>query len=85
MSGAALTERPLRPFLEPPSDLGRAGTGHTLTRSGKGGPTLGQTLDRVWEGLLAGRVAECPVCHGRMATSAAGESARCGECGSCLG
>ncbi len=50
-------------------------------RLGGGGLTLGQTLDRVWEGLHAAGVAECPVCHGRM-TAGATAPARCGDCGS---
>ena len=46
-----------------------------LRRSGGGGLTLGQTLDRVWEGLLATGAAECPLCRARM------ERAGCTGCG----
>jgi hypothetical protein len=42
--------------------------------------TLGQRLDRVWEGLLAGGVAACPVCRGLIEGGAPG--AECPGCGS---
>ena len=44
--------------------------------------TLGQLLDRVWEGLHAGGAAECPVCRGRMTSTGGTAGARCGSCGS---
>ncbi len=44
--------------------------------------TLEQRLDRVWEGLLAAGVAECPVCAARMQRASDGRAGVCGGCGS---
>jgi hypothetical protein len=44
--------------------------------------TLGQSLDRVWEGLVAVGAADCPLCGTKMERSAAGGS--CGGCGTTL-
>jgi hypothetical protein len=44
--------------------------------------TLGQTLERAWEGLLAVGAADCIVCDARMERrGAAGE---CGGCGTTI-
>ena len=45
-------------------------------------PTLEQQVSRVWEGLLAAGVADCPVCGSEMQRT--GDAARCGACGSTL-
>ena len=45
-------------------------------------PTLEQHVSRVWEGLLAAGVADCPVCGAEMRR--AGGGGRCGGCGSAL-
>ena len=83
MSGAALVQRPPRPFVDPPSKLGSAGVRRPSESSGGGRLTLEQKLDRVWEGLhAAGAQAECPVCQCRMAGE--GAAAKCRGCGSTL-
>jgi hypothetical protein len=46
--------------------------------------TLGQLLDSVWEGLCAGGMAECPVCHGGILSGTAGSAARCESCGAAI-
>ncbi len=46
--------------------------------------TLGQLLDRVWEGLHAGGAAECPLCQGRISSPAGAGTAGCGGCGTTL-
>ena len=51
-------------------------------RSGErpgGGLTLGQKLDRVWEGLHAAGAAECPVCQARMTAEAVPVCFGCGS------
>jgi len=45
------------------------------------GPTLDDVMSRVWEGLVTGLPAACPVCHGEVLPSAAGP--RRGHCASC--
>jgi hypothetical protein len=42
------------------------------------GPTLDDVMSRVWEGLVTGLPAACPVCKGEM-----GPSASRGCCSSC--
>ena len=44
--------------------------------------TLGQSLDRVWEGLVAVGAADCPMCGTAMERSGAGGS--CGNCGTTI-
>jgi hypothetical protein len=44
--------------------------------------TLGQSLDGVWEGLVAVGAADCPMCGTRMERSGTGGS--CGGCGTTL-
>jgi hypothetical protein len=45
--------------------------------------TLGQSLDRVWEGLAAVGAADCPLCGtSKMARTGAGGS--CGGCGTTI-
>lgn len=56
---------------------------------GTGGePTLDELLAGVWEGLTAGRAANCPVCGGRMNPECGGEArrlwGRCADCGTSL-
>ncbi len=59
------------------------GSGHERLRRSDGGRlTLEQRLDRVWEGLLAAGVADCPVCGAEMQRS--GDAGACGGCGSVL-
>lgn len=77
-----LVERPLSLWEELPLKLGRMdgpAVARPRERSNGGRLTLEQRLDSVWEGLLAGGAAECPVCHGAMERSTPG---RCGDCGS---
>jgi hypothetical protein len=45
-------------------------------------PTLEQHVSRVWEGLLAAGVADCPVCEAQM--HRAGGGGRCAGCGTTL-
>jgi hypothetical protein len=53
------------------------------------GPTLDDLVVGVWEGLLAGAPAECPVCATTMtprhSAGAGVVGGRCGACGSTLG
>jgi hypothetical protein len=44
--------------------------------------TLGQSLDRVWEGLVAVGAASCPMCGTHMERSGTGGS--CGNCGTTI-
>ena len=46
------------------------------------GPTLEQQVSRVWEGLLAAGVAECPLCGTEMHRTR--DAGRCAGCGSTL-
>ena len=46
--------------------------------------TLADKLASIWEGLHADGVAQCPVCHGPMQRSAAGDG-ECTRCGTRLG
>jgi hypothetical protein len=45
-------------------------------------PTLEEQLSRVWEGLLAAGVADCPACGAEMRRS--GGAGRCAGCGTTL-
>ncbi len=71
MSPAVAQRPPLfrEPFRTPRSDGGRP-------------TTIGQKLDRVWEGLAVVGVAECPLCQERMTATATG--AKCESCGARL-
>ena len=53
-----------------------------LRSSGGGRLTLGQQLDRAWEGLHATGATECPMCGAAM--ERAGHAGRCGGCGTTL-
>lgn len=44
--------------------------------------TLGQSLDSVWEGLLAVGAADCVVCGARMELG--GTAGQCGGCGTTI-
>ena len=60
-----------------------AAVGAAGARAPDGGRlTLERRIARVWEGLTAAGVAECPVCTGRMRL--ADGVGRCGRCGSAL-
>jgi hypothetical protein len=48
-----------------------------------GEPTLNDRLLGAWEGLLAHRAVQCPVCHGEMEPEYHG-GGRCADCGSTL-
>jgi hypothetical protein len=50
--------------------------------AGGGRPTLGQELERAWEGLLAAGVADCPMCSGEMRRD--GEDGTCASCGTVI-
>jgi hypothetical protein len=45
-------------------------------------PTLEQEVSRVWEGLLAAGVADCPVCGAEMRRT--GNAGGCAGCGTTL-
>ena len=64
--------------LVPQGDGGR----RRLRSSDGGRLTLEQRLDRVWEGLAAAGVAECPLCRSEMEHTA--EGGRCTSCGTTL-
>ncbi len=81
---ATVAERPPRLFDDPPEKLGPPGAPRPVETSGGGRLTLGRKLDRVWEGLRAGGVVECPLCLGHMVLPAAGGNAQCADCGSSL-
>jgi hypothetical protein len=55
------------------------GSGHR-PRSGGEGLTLETRISRVWEGLLAAGLAECPVCGGEL--ERLGSAGHCLSCGS---
>ena len=38
------------------------------------GPTLDDVVSRVWEGLVMGLPAACPVCHGEVLPAAPGRT-----------
>ncbi|MDQ3588443.1 MAG: hypothetical protein M3350_02255 [Actinomycetota bacterium] len=60
-----------------------AGVPETLaSRHPGGGVTLEESLSRVWEGLHADGVADCPVCRGRMERGPG--DGHCVDCGSSL-
>jgi hypothetical protein len=58
-------------------------TPHPDRLSGGSRPTLGQRLDRVWEGLLAAGAAACPMCGSEMQRD--GDTGHCTGCGTTLG
>jgi len=63
-----------REQLEP----GCAHGSEACAQSGGERPTLENRISRVWEGLLAAGLAECPVCGGELRLIAgAGQCARC--------
>jgi hypothetical protein len=46
------------------------------------GPTLDDVMSRVWEGLVTGLPAACPVCHSEVEPTLGGPvSGRCRSCG----
>jgi hypothetical protein len=53
-------------------------------RSDGGRPTLGQKLDRVWEGLTAAGIASCPMCSGEMHRDERLPRGSCSACGTTL-
>ena len=49
------------------------------------GPTLDDIMSRVWEGLVTGLPAACPVCQGEVVPSLGGPcSGRCASCGTTI-
>ena len=49
------------------------------------GPTLDDVMSRVWEGLVTGLPAACPVCHGEVVPAAPGPlRGRCTSCGTTI-
>jgi hypothetical protein len=46
--------------------------------------TLGQSLDSVWEGLVAVGAADCPMCGTRMERAGEDAGGSCGGCGTTL-
>jgi hypothetical protein len=49
------------------------------------GPTLDDVMSRVWEGLVTGLPAACPVCHGEVVSSFAGSvHGSCSSCGTTI-
>ena len=77
MTALAAPPRPAQLPLGPEGD----GGDERLRRSDGGRLTLGQRLERAWEGLLAVGAAECPMCGAAMERSPGADAARCGGCG----
>jgi len=49
------------------------------------GPTLDDVMSRVWEGLVTGLPAACPVCRGEVVPAVVGPpSGRCSSCGTTI-
>jgi hypothetical protein len=49
------------------------------------GPTLDDVMSRVWEGLVTGLPAACPVCRGEVVPSVHGAlHGRCSSCGTTI-
>jgi len=49
------------------------------------GPTLDDVMSRVWEGLVTGLPAACPVCRGAITPALGGvPSGRCSSCGTTI-
>ncbi len=49
------------------------------------GPTLDDVMSRVWEGLVTGLPAACPVCRGEVVPALGGPlSGRCSSCGTTI-
>jgi hypothetical protein len=49
------------------------------------GPTLDDVMSRVWEGLVTGLPAACPVCRGEVVPSVHGSlHGRCASCGTTI-
>jgi hypothetical protein len=61
------------------------GTAQTLFDEVGGEPMLDEVLVRVWEGLIAHRLVECPVCGAEMQPKYGAHAlpigGRCGDCG----
>jgi hypothetical protein len=76
--------------LAPPRSDGRNRTreAQTLFDDTGGEPTLDEVLAGVWEGLVAHRAADCPVCGSEMKPVYSATSrpvgGRCTSCGSAL-
>ena len=58
------------------------GSGEQLRSPGGGRLTLGQQLERAWEGLHVTGATECPMCGSGF--KRAGEGGRCTGCGTTL-
>ena len=78
MSAVAAPPRPAQ--LPLATDGG--GSHERLRSSGGGRLTLGQQLERAWEGLLATGATECPMCA--SAVKREGDGGRCTACGTTL-
>jgi len=65
-----------------PAEAGRPRRGSARCPDG-GGPTLGDRIAHVWEGLHAVGVAECPLCRAAMERATTGEGV-CRSCGTRL-
>ena len=70
------------PRAEPAARGPASERGERGPRSGGDRLTLGDHLERIWEGLLAVGAAECPACGSEMGRSATGGA--CGSCGAAL-
>ena len=74
---SAVAERPRTQLALAPK-----GDGRELRHSDGGRLTLEEQLERLWEGLSAVGVADCPMCGNRMEHT--GSEARCTSCGTTL-
>ena len=71
------------PLAEPETETKTEGERRVPRTAGVplAGPTLDDTMSRVWEGLVTGLPAACPVCHGEVEPSLGGPlSGRCRSC-----
>jgi hypothetical protein len=68
-------------ILGPPAQVGDSVYTPKVAGAPLAGPTLDDVMSRVWEGLVTGLPAACPVCHGEVLPSASGP--RRGRCASC--
>ena len=85
---ATPTEVPSHQELVAGEELGeleRAASGAHSPRAPLAGPTLDDVMSRVWEGLVTGLPAACPICHGEVLPSMQGPlHGRCNSCGTTI-
>jgi hypothetical protein len=88
LAGATPTEVPVHDAGDELDALERATVAADDVRRPRvplAGPTLDDVMSRVWEGLVTGLPAACPVCHGEVVPSAHGSlRGRCSSCGTTI-